>query len=139
MRAALLTTAMVLMVLVWTWQDRIPEWLGEGTAAEATETAGADGPADVAAPPPGERTSPLPGATLHTAEAAPRDEPGYQTATDDVRPLPRTHTVTEGETLESIAQQYYGDPDRAEDVLEANREQSEDLDPLRAGTILTLP
>ena len=81
---------------------------------------------DVAAPPPHD-------ATLGAAD------PEYETAAEDVRPVPRRHTVVAGETLQSIAEQYYGDPARAADVREANREAIGGEETLRPGTILTLP
>lgn len=134
MRAALLTTAIVLLVLVWTWQDRIPdrvaEWLGEGADAATAETPAMAGEPDVAAPPPHDPT-------LGAAD------PGYETAAEDVRTVPRRHTVVAGETLPSIAERYYGDPARAADVREANREaiggEAGGEETLQPGTILTLP
>jgi nucleoid-associated protein YgaU len=130
MRVALLTTAIVLLVLVWTWQDRIPGrvagWFGVGPDAAAIDPPAMAGEPDVAAPPPDH-------APLQAADT------GYETAAENVRPLPRTHTVVAGETLESIAEQYYGDPERADDVREANREALGGEETLPPGTILTLP
>ena len=65
-----------------------------------------------------------------------------QVAIEDVNISQRKDTGTTGDwaTLTfAIERDPVGHPDRAADVIEANREQSEDLDPLRAGTILTLP
>jgi tetratricopeptide (TPR) repeat protein len=40
-----------------------------------------------------------------------------------------THVVADGETLENIADDYYGDPDRADEIREFNLLESEELDP----------
>jgi len=40
-----------------------------------------------------------------------------------------THVVQEGETLEQIADDYYGDPDRADEILDFNLKDSEEVAP----------
>ncbi len=52
---------------------------------------------------------------------------------------PRIHVVQNGDTLRSIAQRYYRDPDRWRDVLAANREVLEDQDKLIGGVSLVVP
>jgi nucleoid-associated protein YgaU len=54
-------------------------------------------------------------------------------------PRPRRHTVREGETLFSLAEQYYGDRERCTDLLKANREVLEKPDELKPGTVLIIP
>lgn len=61
--------------------------------------------------------------------------------TGDITPSQRSqhHTVQAGETLRHIAQAEYGDAERWEVILEANRDQIADPDLLRPGQILVIP
>jgi len=51
----------------------------------------------------------------------------------------RSHTVQEGETLISLAQQYYGDRSRACEIYHANRDVLMAPDRLPAGAVLRIP
>ena len=52
---------------------------------------------------------------------------------------PRRHTVADGETLFSLARQYYGDVNRFIDIYDANRDQLHRPDQLPVGTELVIP
>jgi nucleoid-associated protein YgaU len=47
--------------------------------------------------------------------------------------------VAEGETLESIAERYYGDPTRADEIYQANRDVLEGPEHLAPGQRLLIP
>jgi nucleoid-associated protein YgaU len=51
----------------------------------------------------------------------------------------RRHTVRAGETLFSLAQQYYGDGDKFSLIFQVNRNRLESPDDLPPGTILVIP
>lgn len=51
----------------------------------------------------------------------------------------RRHTVARGDTLFSLAQQYYGNRSRWRDIYEANRTQLPDANSLRLGMELVIP
>jgi nucleoid-associated protein YgaU len=51
----------------------------------------------------------------------------------------RRHTVAPGETLAGVAEQYYGDPDRAGELYRANRDRLRAPQPLDPGTELIIP
>lgn len=51
----------------------------------------------------------------------------------------RRHTVARGDTLFSLAQQYYGSRSRWRDIYEANRNQLPDANSLRLGMELVIP
>ncbi len=51
----------------------------------------------------------------------------------------RRHTVARGDTLFSLAQQYYGNRSRWRDIYEANRNQLPDANSLRLGMELVIP
>ena len=51
----------------------------------------------------------------------------------------REHVVAAGETLADIAQRYYGDAARADEIFRANRDRIADRDALRAGEVLRIP
>lgn len=51
----------------------------------------------------------------------------------------RTHVVTEGDTLFSLAEKYYQDKARFVDIYQANREVLTSPDQLPVGTELTIP
>ncbi len=51
----------------------------------------------------------------------------------------RRHTVARGDTLFSLAQQYYGNRSRWRDIYEANRSQLPDANALRLGMELVIP
>ncbi|MBX3750220.1 MAG: LysM peptidoglycan-binding domain-containing protein [Opitutaceae bacterium] len=54
-------------------------------------------------------------------------------------PAGRRHTVARGDTLFSLAQQYYGNRSRWRDIYEANRNQLPDANSLRLGMELVIP
>jgi nucleoid-associated protein YgaU len=49
------------------------------------------------------------------------------------------YTVESGDTLSSIAQQFYGDPEQWRRVFKANRDQIDDPDEIFAGQVLRIP
>jgi nucleoid-associated protein YgaU len=51
----------------------------------------------------------------------------------------RRHTVAPGETLAAVAEQYYGDPGRADELYRANRDRLRAPQPLDPGTELIIP
>ena len=51
----------------------------------------------------------------------------------------RTHKVASGETLSSIAKQYYGDSNQYNAIFEANRDKLSDPDKIQVGMELTIP
>lgn len=51
----------------------------------------------------------------------------------------RKHTVQAGDTLEKLAQRYYGAPDRWRSIYDANTAQLSNGQPLRPGTELSIP
>src|SRR5262249_8890269 len=53
--------------------------------------------------------------------------------------LPRRHTVAEGDTLASLAEHYYGDREKADEIFRANREQLASPDTLPVGIVLIIP
>jgi nucleoid-associated protein YgaU len=57
----------------------------------------------------------------------------------NVEPAARTHVVADGETLQSIALECYGDRARWIDLLEANRDLVRDPSALVVGTKLRIP
>jgi nucleoid-associated protein YgaU len=55
-------------------------------------------------------------------------------------PEVRTHTVAKGDTLYSLARQYYdGDQSKWKDIWEANLDKIVDKDKLKPGTELVIP
>jgi nucleoid-associated protein YgaU len=52
---------------------------------------------------------------------------------------PRRHVVQEGETLYSLARQYYQDDRKFVDIFRANQDVLTTPDPLRPGTVLVIP
>jgi len=129
MRAALLTTTVVIAALAIWASVREPNTLRDVSAAAAPRNDGEPTP-DVAAPAPQPPVS---------ASNEPAEEPSYETATEPPAPAPREHRVAEGETLATIAERYYGDASRADAIYQANRDQIRDPAQLHAGQILVLP
>ena len=72
------------------------------------------------------------------AEAAAHAVPATTTARHVPRPG-RRHTVREGETLAGLAQRYYGDEDKADELYRANRDVLKSADDVPAGTELVIP
>ncbi len=52
---------------------------------------------------------------------------------------PRRHTIHDGDTLESLAQRYLGDGQRAGEILEANRDVLADPQLLPIGVTIVIP
>ncbi|MGC4003420.1 MAG: tail protein X [Pirellulales bacterium] len=70
------------------------------------------------------------------------DRGGTQIGRDFARPIPidgRRHRVADGDTLESIARAYYGDPARANEIFAANRGLLRSADLLPIGAELAIP
>jgi hypothetical protein len=85
--------------------------------------------------------SPITMAPLSTRPAIVELTSSAQASTTPV-PAPaatRRHTVARGDTLFSLAQQYYGNRAKWRDLYEANREQLPDANALRLGMELAIP
>ncbi|MBC7365328.1 MAG: LysM peptidoglycan-binding domain-containing protein, partial [Undibacterium sp.] len=54
-------------------------------------------------------------------------------------PLPRTHIVAPGETLEKLAKKFYGNPEKWRVLYAANNAQLSLGRPLKVGMILEVP
>ena len=79
-------------------------------------------------------------AILQGPKAAPEVARLLNTYEQERAPKPRMHTVKDGETLETIAQTYYGNPDFAKRVFYANRGVlGNDLDGFKPGVSLKVP
>jgi len=142
MRAALVTTAVVIAALAVWASLREPAALRDVTALEGAPAQEAPLP-DVAA---GRTSEALPpdqaagGLVVRSpADSEETAPPPYTTAAESgERPL-REHVVAEGETLAEIAERYYGDAERADAIYQANRDQIRDPAQLHAGQTLVLP
>jgi nucleoid-associated protein YgaU len=88
-------------------------------------------PMPAAAPPPGGQS-----ASRSRAVSA---QPGVRTGHTPAPGEGRCHTVREGETLFSLALQFYGDSDKKDLILQANRGRLGDNDSLQPGTVLVIP
>ena len=102
-------------------------------AALATENAQLKTRLAISGPPPGTTlvspTRPGPAAEkLKPEPIAPKPEPA-----------PRTHTVVAGDSLTKISKQYYGTPDRWEEILKANRGVIKNENSLAVGATLKIP
>jgi nucleoid-associated protein YgaU len=127
MRAAVLTTALVIAVLAL-YANQRDEKRGRERANFASEKQAAPVLPDVAAPPTGITSA------QRAESLAP--EPVYTPA---VQPDARTHVVAPGETLASLADRYYGDSQRAGEIYSANRDQIRDPEQLHEGQTLIIP
>ncbi len=74
-----------------------------------------------------------------TAELRVKTEALRPAATPPPAAKPRVHVVQAGDTLEKIARQYYGAPDRWRSVYDANTALLSNGQPLRAGMELQVP
>lgn len=127
MRTAVVTSTVVLVGLIWFFADRLsPDLTGAPSAAS-----------DVAASPPPLSESAL----VESPPPVPEmPDPRYETAGDPgFAAEPRAHVVRAGDTLWSIAVEYYEDGYRARSIYEANRDQIGDPANLRAGQELVIP
>ncbi|MBM4384582.1 MAG: LysM peptidoglycan-binding domain-containing protein [Deltaproteobacteria bacterium] len=124
MRAALLTTAVVLLVFV-AWANLRGSLGSERRPDLATSQSSGELP-DVAAPP-----------TRAAEIASPSPEAVYEPATG--APPARQHVVAAGETLATISLRHYGDETHANAIYEANRDQIRDPAQLHEGQTLSLP
>lgn len=73
---------------------------------------------------------------------APSTIDSFATSLADTRPAPkppRLHTIHDGDTLESLARRYYGDAQRASDILAANRTVLSDPEVLPIGVEIVIP
>lgn len=51
----------------------------------------------------------------------------------------QTYTVQEGDSLSAIARKLYGNANRWQEIFEANRDQLDDPDLIKAGQVLRIP
>ncbi len=137
MRAAIATTTLVLIGLIWFSWDRLAPELRSRPASVVANT-----PADdVAAAPPFRVDEPVEAASPPPVPDMPdmpdeRDTSAGQHAEGDA---PRVHVVRPGDTLWSIAVEHYDDGHHARAIYEANRDQIGDPADLREGQELILP
>jgi nucleoid-associated protein YgaU len=73
---------------------------------------------------------------LHQVEAHTAERTTTSTSAD---PSIRRHTVRDGDTLFTVAREYYGDGDRFVDLYRANRDVLKRPDALEPGTVLVVP
>lgn len=92
-------------------------------------------------PPPGETAAVMtsPAAAPVPVRSGHRPTRAQPVAYRDETPAARRHTVAEGESLFSLAEQYYGSKDRFTDLYQANRDVLTAPDPLMPGTVLAIP
>ncbi len=88
-------------------------------------------------------SGPPPGTTL-ASPSRPGAQPAYTApasppATPETAPGPRTHVVVLGDTLGKISRQYYGTPNRWEEILRANPDVVPNANALRVGVTLRIP
>jgi nucleoid-associated protein YgaU len=124
MRAALWTTALVLLVLV-AWANL----RGSATVRSSPQVAASAH----ARPLPDVAAAPLPNVSPTAGDAEAAYEPAASAAPE------RKHVVAAGETLASISRLYYSDDSHAEAIYEANRDQIRDPAQLHEGQTLILP
>jgi nucleoid-associated protein YgaU len=143
MRAALVTTAIVLLVLVAYSCIREAERRGSGPPAPVDVAAPPAGPAADEAPalpapripalPNGEAT---PAPPVPALPEAPPDETPREAGVDD---KPTQYVVAPGDSLWSIAHRFYRDGRFARAIYEANRDQIQRPQVLHPGQKLVLP
>ena len=85
--------------------------------------------------------SPSPASTpVQIAPAAPPPLPSPSPSPSPVAAAGETYTVSEGDTLGSIAERFYGDPTLWRRIYDANRSAiGDNPDNVRVGTVLTIP
>jgi nucleoid-associated protein YgaU len=83
------------------------------------------------------RTRAAGGAEPPAAEPAADADATYDTAA--ALESARRHVVRDGDSLASIAKQFYGDAARAQEIYEANRDRIRDPAQLHAGQVLSIP
>ncbi len=127
MRAAILTTAFVIAAL-FVWSSARERERRDGVARAAGAVAPDAVLPDVAAAP----RVPAPAAGSPAAEPAPDYEPATLEAA-------REHVVAEGDTLPGLAERYYGDAGRADEIYRANRDRIRDRGRLHPGQVLAIP
>lgn len=64
---------------------------------------------------------------------------GQESRTDAVEPTRRTHKIRDRDTLESLAERYFGDSQRWADIFNANRDQLTSPDLLPIGAVIIIP
>ncbi len=77
-----------------------------------------------------------------TAGAEPDEDTGIEPTAAErtaTRTEPRTHVVRKGDTMISLARQYYGDPDKWTVIRDANREAVPNPDTMAVGVRLVIP
>lgn len=137
MRAAVLSTIAVLVCLVVYAEYRRERFATPPNAASPESPARGSAPLpDVAAAAPRPDASAPAPAVEGSADPA---DATYETAARSVDAGARRHVVRDGDDLASIAQHYYGDPARAQEIYEANRDRIRDPEKLHAGQELTIP
>jgi nucleoid-associated protein YgaU len=103
----------------------------DGAARKQEETPAATG----GKPAPAAGQFPARGQTRPTkARPAVQNEESAQAQSE-----PRRHTVAEGDTLASLAERYYGDKDKSEEIYRANRDALKGPDDLPVGVTLIIP
>ncbi|MBL8841844.1 MAG: LysM peptidoglycan-binding domain-containing protein [Planctomycetes bacterium] len=67
------------------------------------------------------------------------DDGGYEPAAPAATSAPRTHVVRKGDTLFSLAREYYNDNAQWRKILEANRDRISNKDAIKVGQELVIP
>lgn len=72
----------------------------------------------------------------------PKPDPSGGTGSDDStagRTGGQAYTVEQGDSLSAISSKVYGSANRWQEIFEANRDQLDDPDLIRAGQVLRIP
>jgi nucleoid-associated protein YgaU len=85
------------------------------------------------------RPFPLPPSSSASSQTAPARPTAWTTEPASSAAGRQRHTVREGDTLFSLARQYYGDAERFGAIYEANRGVLRAPDPLPVGAELVIP
>ena len=116
----------------WPPTSAAPSAGASGAGSTAPSNSVASAPRTAAPPPPAPWASPQPSRAFRPSfEAKPQAAPS--------RSEPRTHTITDGDTLASIAARYLGRADRLREIYEANKEILVSPDLLPIGTKIRIP
>jgi nucleoid-associated protein YgaU len=93
-------------------------------------------PAATVVRPPAPSQSAVPRGQLRPTRARTANQSGDETSA--VAVLHR-HAVAQGESLADLAQRYYGDRDKSDEIFRANRNVLTNPNELTAGTVLVIP
>ncbi len=123
---------LVIVVAVVFFRRDVPTFATNDTRAQASSVGlgGAKAPGERVA-----REVPGPLVGVDVAGRLPRPLPIPSGATGEAR----SHVIQDGETLVSVARQYYGDGDKSTALFRANRDRLRAPDQVAPGTVLLIP